>query len=108
MVYFLARITGEHGTRIILCFSIFSQLWLLSVSTDINSRSLKLVMHLSERQTSAFILADKCLSFRLCQQLLPGLDQLLCLVFTLLKKMGQALLLSCREVSCMTFSCVID
>lgn len=36
MVYFLVRIIGEQGTSIILCFSIFSQLWLHPVSSDIN------------------------------------------------------------------------
>lgn len=39
MVYFLVRIIGEQGNSIILCFSIFNQLWLHPVSTDINSYS---------------------------------------------------------------------
>lgn len=55
MVYFLVKITGEQGTRLILCFSIFNQLQLHPVSTDINSYSLEWVMHLSERQMSALL-----------------------------------------------------
>lgn len=37
MVYFLLRIIGQQVTRLILCFSIFSQLLLHPVSTDIYS-----------------------------------------------------------------------
>lgn len=37
--FFLVRIIGEQGTRIILCFCIFSQLWLQPLGTDINSYS---------------------------------------------------------------------
>lgn len=64
MVFFLVRIIREQATRIILCFSIFSQLWLQPLGTDINSYSLEQFYEPVRKVHTMLLSVDK--RFSLC------------------------------------------